>query len=70
MSALSAQACMQVTKGTQAFECPAFHDIRHGFQQPFDDSHGAMRLLMCNPPQKDVALYLLQLHAGIIESMT
>ena len=23
------------------FECPAFGDIRHGFQHRFDDSHGA-----------------------------
>ena len=45
------------------FECRAFGDIRRGFQHLFDDSRGAMRLLMWHPCtcQKDVASYLLQL---------
>ena len=50
-------------------ECPAFDDIRHGFQQRFDDSHGAMRLLMWHPCQKDVASQLLQLLDGIDETL-
>ena len=50
------------------FECPqaAFEDIRHGFQHIFV-SHGAMRLLIWYPRQKDVALCLLQLPDGISE---
>ena len=43
------------------FERPAFDDIRRGFQHRFDDSHGAMRLLMWHPCQKDVASCWLQL---------
>ena len=42
-------------------ECLAFDDIRREFQHLFYDSHGAMRLLMWHPCQKDVALCLLQL---------
>ena len=51
------------------FECPAFDDIRHGFQHLFDDSHGAMRLLMWHPCQKDVASCLLQLLDRIDETL-
>ena len=57
-------------------ECPAFGDIRYirrGFQHLFDDSHGAMRLLMWHPCQKDlkdVASYLLQLLDRIDETLT
>ena len=43
------------------FECPAFDNIRRGFQHLFDDSHGTMRLLMWHLCQKDVASCLLQL---------
>ena len=54
------------------FECPAFDDIRRGFQHLFDDSHGpgAMRLLMWHPCQKDVASCLLQLLDRIDETLT
>ena len=52
------------------FECPAFDDIRRGFQQLFGDSHGAMRLLMWHPCQKDVASCLLQLLDRIDETLT
>ena len=55
------------------FECPACHDIRRGFQlfqHLLDDSHGAMRLLMWHPCQKDVASCLLQLLARIDETLT
>ena len=52
------------------FECPAFHDIRLGFRHLFDDSHGAMRLFMWHPCQKDVASCLLQLLDGIDETLT
>ena len=31
------------------FECPAFGDIRRGFQHLLNDSRGAMRLLMWHP---------------------
>ena len=43
------------------FECPAFDDICRGFQHLFDDSHGAMHLLMWHLCQEDVASCLLQL---------
>ena len=54
------------------FECPAFDDIRNGFQHLFDDSHGAMHLLMRHPGpcQKDVASCLLQLLDRIDETLT
>ena len=52
------------------FECPAFADIRRGFQSIFDDSHGAMRLFMWHPCQKDVASCLLQLLDRIDETLT
>ena len=52
------------------FECPAIDDIRDGFQQRFDDSHGAMRLLIGHPCQKDVASCLLQLLDTIDETLT
>ena len=52
------------------FECPAFDDIRRGFQHLFDDSRGAMRLLMWHPCQKDVASCLLQLLGRIDETLT
>ena len=52
------------------FECHAFDDIRRGFQHHFDDSHGAMRLLMWHPRQKDVASCLLQLLDRIDETLT
>ena len=52
------------------FECPAFDDIRRGFQHLFDDSRGAMRLLMWHPCQKDVAYRLLQLLDRIDETLT
>ena len=55
---------------TPLFECPAFDDIRRSFQQFFDDSHGAMRLLMWHPCQKDVASCLLQLLDRIDETLT
>ena len=57
-------------------ECPAFDDviksrlIRRGFQQLFDDSIGAMPLLMWHPCQKDVASCLLQLLDRIDETLT
>ena len=51
-------------------ECPAFDDIRRGFQNLVDDSHGAMRLLMWHPFQKDVASCLLQLLDRIDETLT
>ena len=51
------------------FECPAFDDICSGFQQLFDDSHGAMHLLMWHPCQ-DVASCLLQLLDRIDETLT
>ena len=49
---------------------PCFDDIRVGFRQLFDDSHGAMRLLMWHPCQKDVASCLLQLLDRIDETLT
>ena len=52
------------------FDCPAFDDIRHGFQRPFDDCHGVMRLLMWHPCQKGVASCLLQILDRIDESLT
>ena len=52
------------------FECPAFSDIRRGFQHLFEDSHGAMRLLMWHPCQKDVASCLLRLLNRIDETLT
>ena len=52
------------------FECPAFDDIRRGFQHLFDDSHGAMRLLVWHPCQKDVASCLWQLLDRIDETPT
>ena len=45
-------------------------DIRRGFQRLFDDGHGAMRLLMWHPCQKDVACCLLQLLDRIDETLT
>ena len=51
-------------------ECPAFHDIRRGFQHLFDDGHGAMRLLVWHTCQKDVASCLLQLLDRIDETLT
>ena len=63
--------CMHVgNERHYIFECPAFHDICHGFQNPFDDSHGAMRLLWWHPCQKDVASCLLQLLDRIDETLT
>ena len=52
------------------FECPAFDDIRRGFQHLLDDSHGAMRLLVWHPCQKDGASRLLQLLDRIDETLT
>ena len=52
------------------FFCPAFDDICRGFQHLFDDSHGAMRLLMWHQCQKDVASCLLQLLDRIDETLT
>ena len=40
---------MLAMRGTM-FECPAFDDIRCGFQQVFDDSHGAMPEGLCLRP--------------------
>ena len=64
-SASSCKACIPIV-----FECPAFHDIRLGFRHLFDDSHGAMRLFMWHPCQKEVASCLLQLLDGIDETLT
>ena len=47
------------------FECPAFDDIRRGFQHLFDDSRGPMRRLMWHPCQKDVASCLLARHLKV-----
>ena len=52
------------------FECPAFDDIRRGFQHLFDDGRGAMHLLMWHPCQKDVASCLVQLLDRIDETLT
>ena len=52
------------------FECPAFGDIRLGFQHLFDDSHGAMRLFVWHPYQKDDASCLLQLLDRIYGTLT
>ena len=57
-------------EGHDVFGCPAFHDIRLGFQHLFDDTHGAMHLLMWHPCQKDVASCLLQLLDRIDETLT
>ena len=53
-------------------ECPALDDICLGSQHLFDDSHGAMHLLMWHPYacQKDVASCLLQLLDRIDETLT
>ena len=45
-----------------------FDDICRGFQHLFDDNHGAMRLPMWHPCQKDVASCLLQLLDRIDET--
>ena len=42
------------------FECYDSDDICHSFVHLFDDSHGAMYLLMWHPCQQDVASCLLQ----------
>ena len=52
------------------FECPAFDDIRRAFQHLSYDSHGAMRLLMWHPCQKDVASCLPQLFDRSDENLT
>ena len=67
VSAVSAQACMWVMRGTMFLS--ALLLATFGFQHLFDDSHGAMRLLMWHPCQKDVASHLLQLLDGIDETL-
>ena len=49
---------------------PCLDAIRRGFQHLFDDSRGAMRLLMWHPFQKDVASCLLQLLDRMDETLT
>ena len=68
-----ARACPGMHVGDErhyVFERPAFDDIHRGFQHFFDGSHGAMRLLVWHPCQKDLASCLLQLLDRIDETLT
>ena len=69
-SALSAPGMHVGDERHSGFECPAFDDIRRGFQHLFYDSRGAMRLLRWHACQKDVASCLLQLLDRIDETLT
>ena len=52
------------------FDCPSFHDICIRHSRLFDDSYGAMRLLMWHASQKGVASCLLQMLDRVDQLLT
>ena len=61
---------LPVLSGSALRERERERNSNRSFQSIFDDSHGAMRLFMWHPCQKDVASCLLQLLGRIDETLT
>ena len=62
--------CMRAGDERRLFECPPSDEVRCGYQYCFDDSQGAMHLLMWHPHQQDVALCCWQLLDTIDEALS